>query len=56
MDKEKFEKICKKKGHQPKIASFHIGIPTDTENAKVILECCNCGAAATVKGKWENPK
>lgn len=56
MGKTEFEKKCKKEGHRPKITSFHIGIPTDTENATVILECCCCGAVSTVKGKWENPK
>lgn len=56
MEKIEFEKKCKKEGHRPKIACFHVGIPTDVENAQVILECCNCGAVSTVKGKWENPE
>jgi len=55
MKKEVFEKTCKKNGHQPKIIDTHIGIPIDVDNAELILECCNCGAASTVKGKWENP-
>jgi hypothetical protein len=56
MGKKEFETECKKNGHQPKIVYFHKGIPIDTENAHVILECCSCGAVSTVKGKWDNPE
>ena len=54
MTKEVFEKICKKEGHRPKIVVIHKGIPIDVDNAELILECCNCGAVSTVKGKWDN--
>ena len=44
-----------KKGHQIKIVRIHMGIPIDIDNAELTLECRNCGAISTVKGKWENP-